>query len=215
MFKSTLEKLDYLLNLDTEKQEIDFHIVRQLSTDAEVRSQCAETLALIPCEESESILVSLLDDADNLVRANACDSLKFSHSKLIVKKLISMLSDTSYLVRGYATLTIADILANISEGQFSGEVVQLFKNNEATEQSDWVKIAICRSLVMLGENEYFIPFINMLHSSDYRNRIFVLNIIDDIPNHKKEILNHLMKQQREEVISHIKQKIQEKLEVFH
>ncbi len=90
-----------------------------------------------------------------------------------------MLSDTSYLVRGYATLTIADILANISEGQFSGEVVQLFKNNEATEQSDWVKIAICRSLVMLGENEYFIPFINMLHSSDYRNRIFVLNIIDD------------------------------------
>lgn len=55
----------------------------------------------------------------------------------------------------------------------------------------------------------------MLHSSDYRNRIFVLNIIDDIPNHKKEILNHLMKQQREEVISHIKQKIQEKLEVFH
>ena len=64
---------------------------------------------------------------------------------------------------------------------------------------------------MLGENEYFIPFINMLHSSDYRNRIFVLNIIDDIPNHKKEILNHLMKQQREEVISHIKQKIQEKL----
>lgn len=31
MFKSTLEKLDYLLNLDTEKQEIDFHIVRQLS----------------------------------------------------------------------------------------------------------------------------------------------------------------------------------------
>ena len=68
---------------------------------------------------------------------------------------------------------------------------------------------------MLGENEYFIPFLNMLHSSDYRNRIFVLNIIDDIPNHKKEILNHLMKQQREEVISHIKQKIQEKLEVFH
>ena len=184
-------------------------------TDAEVRSQCAETLALIPCEESESILVSLLDDADNLVRANACDSLKFSHSKLIVKKLIFMLSDTSYLVRGYATLTIADILANISEGQFSGEVVQLFKNNEATEQSDWVKIAIYRSLVMLGENEYFIPFLNMLHSSDYRNRIFVLNIIDDIPNHKKEILNHLMKQQREEVISHIKQKIQEKLEVFH
>ena len=115
MFKSTLEKLDYLLNLDTEKQEIDFHIVRQLSndTDAEVRSQCAETLTLIPCEESESILVSLLDDADNLVRANACDSLKFSHSKLIVKKFISMLSDTSYLVRGYATLTIADILANI------------------------------------------------------------------------------------------------------
>ena len=57
MFKSTLEKLDYLLNLDTEKQEIDFHIVRQLSndTDAEVRSQCAETLTLIPCEESESI----------------------------------------------------------------------------------------------------------------------------------------------------------------
>ena len=216
MFKSTLEKLDYLLNLDTEKQEIDFHIVRQLSndTDAEVRSQCAETLALIPCEESESILVSLFD-ADNLVRANACDSLKFSHSKLIVKKLIFMLSDTSYLVRGYATLTIADILANISEGQFSGEVVQLFKNNEATEQSDWVKIAIYRSLVMLGENEYFIPFLNMLHSSDYRNRIFVLNIIDDIPNHKKEILNHLMKQQREEVISHIKQKIQEKLEVFH
>ena len=94
-------------------------------------------------------------------------------------------------------------------------MVQLFKNNEATEQSDWVKIAIYRSLVMLGENEYFIPFINMLHSSDYRNRIFVLNIIDDIPNHKKEILNHLMKQQREEVISHIKQKIQEKLEVFH
>ena len=58
MFKSTLEKLDYLLNLDTEKQEIDFHIVRQLSndTDAEVRSQCAETLALIPCEESRIVL---------------------------------------------------------------------------------------------------------------------------------------------------------------
>lgn len=49
MFKSTLEKLDYLLNLDTEKQEIDFHIVRQLSndTDAEVRSQCAVALTVL------------------------------------------------------------------------------------------------------------------------------------------------------------------------
>ena len=32
-----------------------------------------------------------------------------------------MLSDTSYLVRGYATLTIADILANISEDSLVGK----------------------------------------------------------------------------------------------
>lgn len=196
-------------------QKFDFGIMKQLANDpnAEIRSQCSEVLALIPCEQSENILISLLSDTDDLVRANACDSLNFSHSIITAKKLIPMLLDINYLVRGYSALTLADILLNISESSLTKRIILLLKNNVNVEKCNWVKIAIYRSLVMLGESEYFLPFINMLHSSDYQDRIFVLNIVDDvnIPKYKEEILKHLISQNSKETIKHIKQKIQKKL----
>lgn len=212
MLNSFEEKMNYLSNLSHDYKKIDYKTIEKLASDfdPEIRCRCAEILALFPSEQAENILIQLLDDPKDLVRANACDSLYFSSSIDTLNKLMLKSTDSSPLVRGYAALSIADVCTNVSDQSVNDRIITYFKTNFKKERDEWVKLAVLHALILLGEKEYFPIFLQAIHDEDYRNRLFVLNSLEDleISDCKTEIINHLKLQFKKETVGHIKSKIQ-------
>lgn len=126
---TTEEKLDFIFSLE-ENQSLcidDWNQIKSFSedNDSEVRYRVAELLALFPSDESEKLLVSMLNDHNYMVRASACDSLSFSNSSVTIELLTRLAKDSRYLVRGYAVLSIGDIQKNISA--YSPEIIESLK----------------------------------------------------------------------------------------
>ena len=168
-----LEKLDYLSNNEWDK------ILKLIDdSSAEVRLGVSELLALFPSSNSEKILLSMLNDSDYLVRASVCDSLSFSHSQETLRLLMTYAEDKNYLVRGYAILSIGDVQLNIkSDLSLAIDYLNIL---EKKEKSQWVKIAIFRSLFILGDFCYGEKLLDMIDSKYYKNRCFVLSLLEQI-----------------------------------
>lgn len=179
---TTEDKLDCILSLEEKRSlsQNDWSIIRNyiVDKDSELRYRAAGLLALFPSDESEQLLVPLLNDDDHLVRATACDSLSFSKSNNTLNLLLKVVKDKQYLVRGYAILSIGDIQNNI--GSDNTEVIKLLKYLYAKESSEWVKIAISRSLYILGEFSYGNLLLEKLNNRSYRNRCFVLSLLEQL-----------------------------------
>ena len=144
----------------------------------EIRLEVSEVLALFPTEESEKILLNLLNDSDFLVRASACDSLYFSIAQETLQALKRSAQDNRYLVRGYAILSVGDVQRNIKVNNKS--TVDFLKDIEKKEKSRWVKTAVYRSMFILGETSYFKKLVNTINDINYKNRSFALNLIGQI-----------------------------------
>lgn len=179
---TTEEKLDFIFLLEENNNLCtdDWNKIKILSedNDSEVRYRVAELLALFPSEKSEEWLISMLNDDNHMVRAAACDSLSFSTSSNTSKLLWRLAKDSRYLVRGYAILSIGDIQKNIDSN--SNEVIQLLKRLDSKESCEWVKIAISRSLYILGEYSYGTFLLEKLNSRNYKSRSFVLNLLEPL-----------------------------------
>ena len=84
--------------------------------DDEIRGYIASVLILSNSIYSEKILKNLMNDKDELVRANACDSLgSFSSAELINLMKDHIQKDKSSLVRGYAALSLVDISQKLAD----------------------------------------------------------------------------------------------------
>lgn len=181
------DKLNYILSLEEGEylSDDDWSNIKRLSRDkdSEVRFRVTELLALFQSDESVRLLVSLLNDDDHLVRASACDSLSFGNSIDILKLLLKAAKDKRYIVRGYAILSIGDVQNNI--GSNANEIIRILKSLYLKESSEWVKIAIARSLYTLGEVSYLYPMLNRLNTRYYKNRCFVLNLLEQLIDSNK------------------------------
>lgn len=168
------------LKESTSLTDDDWIMLSAFSNDKnqEIRLEVSEVLALFPTCKSEKILLNLLNDSDHLVRASACDSLYFSLSQEALKKLMQMTKDSRYIVRGYAVLSIGDIQNNTKVNKKS--TIVFLKDLEEKEKSRWVKIAIYRSLFILGENSYIDKLIYAINDANYKNRSFALSLIEQI-----------------------------------
>lgn len=144
----------------------------------EIRLAVSEVLALFPTEESEKILLNLLNDSDFLVRASACDSLYFSVAQETLQKLKKSARDKRHLVRGYAVLSIGDVQRNIKVN--NKPTIDFLKDIEKKEKSRWVKTAVYSSMFVLGETSYFKKLVNTINDINYKNRCFALNLIEQI-----------------------------------
>ena len=198
------ELLNELSDLD-EITTKDLEILDALSYDEgdEVRVQVAEILENCEDIEAELILIRLLHDKDGLVRATACDSLRFSDSLEVLNLLMDIIKkDKTDLVRGYAASSIGNILLNMDKTD--KEYVDFFADLLNREKVTWVKLHIYETLYLLGEGTYLFKLIEMLNHKHFRKRGAVISILANIlSDENKDIIEYCLKRllEKEETIN--------------
>lgn len=182
------EKLDFLDMAEEQSSKMSlkelfqyFSILSQ-DVDSEIRNRTAQVLALYPTKEAEGLLYRMLDDEDFLVRANACDSIFFSSSNEVLKRLQSMAVTDRYLVRGYAILSINDISINRHQQKSQKGY---FEKRLRFEKSPWVRVCILRVLCEENGNQYYPLFLQSYRHNNYQIRLLVLNMLCEICNHQR------------------------------
>lgn len=192
-----------ILKKISEKNTVDSNdlpILLQLSQcdDSEIRVYIAELLVLSKDNKAEKMLIHMCDDEDELVRANACDSLSVFPSIETYNCLIkNILTDISMLVKTYAILSIIDILNHVEID--TKELKSLLILNLNAEEI-YMRAACRKGLYILGDDEQLEELINLLHSDNYQDRCAVLNILEDImvEKNKHSILSAVKQLQQTE-----------------
>ena len=146
--------------------------------DAEVRMRVSELLGAFLSERTENILLTMLDDSDYLVRATVCDALSSSNSLDVLHHLMRLVRDKRVIVRGYAVLSVADVKRNIKVN--TENIVAFLEERLRSEKSNWVRIALYRSLILLGKISYTTVFLEQIEARQYRLRIFTLSLLDEL-----------------------------------
>ncbi len=155
------------------------------STDPEIRLRTAEVLCEVPLELSESLLISLLKDKDELVRASACDSLGRSENIYVYSLLKDIvLHDTSFIVKNYAILAIVDVVVNINADP--RETLKLLEQIIQHPCKELVKISSFRGLYLLGKTEYLVNLFEELSGNIYQNRCATINMLKEIMNDENQ-----------------------------
>lgn len=177
------QKLDLIDDIESKayitNEELEIIDVLSYDPDDEVRARVADIIKDSNTDLAREILMRLTNDKDSLVRANACDSLCNNKSSKTLELLKSkVLKDRCSLVRGYATLSIVDIIVN--NGYDKQEMIEFFFDRLKKEKIVWVKICIYKGLYLMGHNEFLDLLLQELNNRAYRNRCMVTNILFDI-----------------------------------
>ena len=184
MSENIYKKLDIIETISSLKSFTDgeISILDKLSRDeeSEIRARVAEVLVISFDVSSEEILIRLLKDKDEIVRVNACDTLGCSKSPEILNLLKErVVKDKSSLVRGYASLSIADIGNRINLGN---NLINFFYDVLKKEKVNWVKINIYRSMYKLGDESSLTQLLTGLNNRLYKNRSVTISCLIDIIN---------------------------------
>ena len=144
MQTATDKKIDFLNDL--EGTNIDSSVypeLERLSRDCnpEIRNRVAQVLGGARGEYAD-ILLRLMNDRDELVRVNACDSLSGTDSREVINGLEKHIADSSELVRGYVYSSLA---------AYKSEVRALLLSACKDEKSDRAGAILVCSLYALGE----------------------------------------------------------------
>ena len=216
--------LDYVYSLE-EKEMADETDLAKLSELAkseysEVRTAVSEVLVCFYNEDSEKILVKMLNDSDSLVQASACDSLGCSKSSTVLRKLCDMSRNKSFLVRGYAAFSVGDVQLNI--GGDSEKTAVFLKKWLKREKSEWVITAIVRSLFILGNRDYLACLLKQLENDNYKIRYMALNCLSEFPDMPvtldksamQQIISALKERLNNEKVKYAKEKIRQLIELY-
>ncbi len=150
--------------------------------DEDVRLYLAVELVNYEDQKSEQLLLHLISDQSDIVRANACDSIYWSKSTEVLNLLLMRAKDDMYLVRGYAILSIADILLNVNDKSYISDLNKLYSK----EKSSWTRMCYYQSFYKLGFEEYIDLLISTLKAKKYNYRISAINFLFDIVNEKNK-----------------------------
>ncbi len=169
------QKIEYLEKLESQSVLLSENMLLNLCDDSDdyIRSELAKVLSDYHNELSEKILVHLIDDDDEIVRANACDSIGWSNSKSILEKLISILQNDMYLVRGYALLSASDIIISNNYTEYIQKIKKIMK----CEKSKFVLLYYWSFLYRLGEKKYLIDIVKRLNAKKYSDRCNAANLL--------------------------------------
>lgn len=169
------EKLEYLEKLGSQSVLLSEDILMILCEDSDecVRSELAQALSFYHNELSEKILMYLLEDKEEIVRINACDSLYWSNSKKTLERLIVIMQNDKYLVRGYALLSVADIIINNNYSDFIHKVKYILKH----EKSKFVLMNYDSFLYRLGDKASLYKIAENLNAEKYNVRCHAANLL--------------------------------------
>ncbi len=182
-----MNSIDVLLDME-DRGDIDYFLIEimRYNDDLEVRLAVSEMLAMFPCDKSEEILLSMLDDKDYIVRASSCDSLYFSKSEKVLQHLKKIAVNDYYIVRGYAFFSIGDIINNTEKF----DQLDFLKKCFFKEKSKWVKVAIAEAFSLnCAEDSRYMDFIlAQVYNKKYQIRSMALKSIKMLAE-KEKIIN--------------------------
>lgn len=151
------------------------------SADGEVRYDMVDLLYDLKYPWWESVLLSLIDDKEELVRVQVIETLEGKTSEKTCQALKKKLAHDTPLVRGYACVTYAINAELLDQKE---EAISILKKRLRKERDSWLKLCIYYGLYWLGEKQYFDRIIKGLRNKNYRNRCLAVNILDDILDDK-------------------------------
>lgn len=199
-FQNDSKKLNFLNEIEKTnnftKETLEILNLLSKDTDSTIRTLVAQVLVLTDEPEGEKILLRLLNDEDELVRVNACDSLCISRSLATVNRLKDiLLSDQSNLVRSYAVLSIADIISD-NNLPVKDEYVLLFQKILKTETDIGVQLCLYKVLYRFGDERYLAYLVAELNSCNYQNRCMTVNLLRDlITDQNKSMISSALSEQ--------------------
>jgi HEAT repeat protein len=189
---------DELFDLvNTENAAIDFNKLYPLAIDAdsEVRQLTAELLAKDRTVRSESALIGLLKDSDELVRAEAADSLSYySGSQVLDGLMASLRYDDSEIVRSYALLSYWDAYFDGNAAPQKDSLFRVLSDLAELEKNLQVKLEYAGLLYLCGKLDMLDYLLEELNNADHYIR--------------NTVMNNLVRISNEENIDYIKSKLQ-------
>ena len=177
--------------------DIDILVEYAQCNYSEIRSYVAELLVMAPnFTKAKNFLMGLSNDADTLVRANACDSLSVFASDEVYNRLHDLaLSDDDAMVRGYALLSIADIMNEIPIEKV--ELITFFLSCLEKNRSEvFVELSCYNGLYRLGKKSYLSNIAEIFTRGNYQDRCAAVHVLGAMVRHKNsdEIMQILKKQ---------------------
>ena len=157
--EKNLEKLRRIQEI-AEADELDEEEFKFLLKCAVDRVICVKTEAIEALYDVEDpraieVLLTLVNDKDDLVRTCACESLR------------------NYdMVRGYAITALGDI--GVAYPAHKREFVEFMKENLKNESEDWVKGSYYTELCRMGE-DYLSALLEGLNNASYSVRYATIN----------------------------------------
>lgn len=189
-----LNRLDKIEEEGSEDKNIQDLDAFSNSDNPDIRNKVAELLVGCTPTVGEKILLKLLHDKDEIVRVNACDSLCYCTSDHVIIALKNKAVNDTYLVRGYAVLSLGDIalqLGSPKDKEIRSYLLKAFQK----EKSAWVKTHYYSVLYTLGDKNYLQNLLQQLHSRLYRIRMITVRSLETIltDENKDVILCNLAK----------------------
>lgn len=179
-----IEKNKLLNKLEEKKflTDNDINLLQELLTDSDEEQKIliSQILAKDNTSKSENILLDLINDESELVRANACDSLYNNISNNVVEKLLIKSNNDTNLVKYYAILSLGDIV--VSDMANKQKVIEKLEKLRKDNKDISVNISISKVLYQLGKTEELNILLKYLDDRNYQNRCETLNCITEIIN---------------------------------
>lgn len=211
---------DKLLNKLEEKNILtgnDINLLKKLlvDSDEEKKILISQILAKDNTTRSENILLGLINDKSELVRANACDSLYNSISNNVVEELLVKANNDTSLVKYYAILSLGDIVEINTENK--QKVIENLRNLRKNNKDISVNISISKVLYQLGDKAELNILLSYLDDSNYQNRCATLNCISEIisANNFKKIIPILKEKIKAEDSLAVKESLENIIKIYN
>ena len=211
---------DKLLNKLEEKNILtgnDINLLKKLlvDSDEEKKILISQILAKDNTTRSENILLGLINDKSELVRANACDSLYNSISNNVVEELLVKANNDTSLVKYYAILSLGDIVEINTENK--QKVIENLRNLRKNNKDISVNISISKVLYQLGDKAELNILLSYLDDSNYQNRCATLNCISEIisANNLKKIIPILKEKIKTEDSLAVKESLENIIKIYN
>lgn len=211
---------DKLLNKLEEKNILtgnDINLLKKLlvDSDEEKKILISQILAKDNTTRSENILLGLINDKSELVRANACDSLYNNISNNVVEELLVKANNDTSLVKYYAILSLGDIVEINTENK--QKVIENLRNLRKNNKDISVNISISKVLYQLGDKAELNILLNYLDDSNYQNRCATLNCISEIisANNFKKIIPILKEKIKSEDSLAVKESLENIIKIYN
>ncbi len=148
-----------------------------------IRLDAIEILSSYDLEEDiNHVWATSLLDSEPLIRVTAAEMVAEQNITQGVPILIKMLNDKSFLVRGYAAVSLSEMKAKKGE--------MFVKRKLRYEKNHWVKLNMLTALYNYGDKQKIKKILSYLEHKSYQIRCATANILSMIivANNKKEAI---------------------------